>query len=1525
MKKLLLLALVSLFINATGQQTVLFHENFDLPSGPDSVSSGYTGSPNINKWNDTTFLSTSPTQSYHASGTVSGTQVYFETQSFSTIGANAVYLSFNHIAKIYFLNSCKVYFSINNGANWNQVTSSNYLGNSVNFISQSEFSEASYFPQGNLWQFQTNSTPQPSWWISELFDISSLVQSTSGTGYPQVKLRFVAQFTNTPVTGFQAGWFIDDIKVIGAPCEIEEPKISFITVGSSCTAKLLSGSYEYSPTFSRQSQFNITDNVQVDSVRVVEIVNSGSPQYTRLTNPGNIYTHQFSGYALNDTVKWAVEAYDTCGNIGRFPSTGYYTFNLENPIQKCDGGTCAESHNLIDSFPWKQDFDGPGWIAGNGSHGSNRGSYPLDEFYEFSPSINSLQGWSVNDGTTSTVATGPVGDHTTGTGKYLYSEFTNIIGPSLAFFTLPCIDIRDSSHLVFSFYYHMYGSDIDKIRVDIDTTPGMTPDWNIELKILREQQSSGNDVWKKATINLEPFRGKIVKLRIMGQGLDINQGVADIAIDDIEIVAAPPSDVALFSLMSPDNEPCKGSTGLPVTIALANKGHEALPTIPVAYQLNNGTIVRDTIINTTAGLTDTLTFSFAQNLSFNPAVAHTFKVWSELSGDADLSSDTLVLNIPILNDRFINIFPYFENFEQSAVSSNGIGNLNTTKWTGGSFDTTQPAWFVVSGNFSNAIYGPPAALGINKKALTLKTSPQSPTANAFLISGCIDLTNVANPQLAFQYHMNSSNQFEIMVREEGGQWNIFSMPNPPGNVFKELMQGFRLDLSAYGGKKIRIAFRGFPGNDYSGTIDDILISQKPNTDLALRYVELDRFNEGQTSYAAPKVHFTSWGLRNSSLSYYSKLHVKLINKCDPIAPAIFGKSDSTLLWSIQYNPDGTINYPALKFSQNIPAGEYQAKYWLETVGDALHVNDTAYQDVVCQPIAALPYFNDFEACETDVYLRGKNNQWEVAEPLKPGFTSAHSGVRAAITNADTNTAIAPGTGIEVLELPGMLGLDTLYDAELRLWHNFDFGSNGAYGVVQILDGQFYKDMYNPIILGVNWRNLWSPVNNPNFNYGITGSSNGWVYSSYPLGEFKDTGIKYIRFLTFANGVPGWAVDDIEVFVPPQNSGSPRYLSFTSNAPKAGNNAVAIKIRNTAAAPLDEVVVFIKESGNTLLQEKLTFTSPIPGGNTRTVSLSQPLPLNTNMSELLIYTQRPNNAQDAVPTDDTLKLALQFLPEVDSLPQCFDFENSNSLLAFDPNIGGFDTTWMRGVPAKNVINTAYSGTNAWFTAQGDYSRLLNKFLYTPFYDISDNSCYRLSFWQNFDTEKNFDGGNVEFSLDSGLTWQTLGTYSSTDSLWYNTQYVQSLDLVKPGFSGSSAGWQLAQNEFKAFGNPATIQFRFRFASNADISGEGWAIDDVCLEPIIGGCQTIGLDVEPTSVALASLYPVPAKTAITLSTSFKGTHNLAIYDQRGALLKRWSEELSSDVVSKINIEKLPAGVYWLQIENEAEPIILKFIRN
>ncbi|MFZ1703624.1 MAG: T9SS type A sorting domain-containing protein [Saprospiraceae bacterium] len=136
--------------------------------------------------------------------------------------------------------------------------------------------------------------------------------------------------------------------------------------------------------------------------------------------------------------------------------------------------------------------------------------------------------WIVWQGKTATENTGP-DDDISGGQKYIYSESQ----PDLCGFGLQtslisgCMDIKSNADgCDFSFYYHMKGSGIGTLLLDISLDNGLT--WN---NLWQKSGHQGNE-WLRALISLLPYHNQSAIFKFTSVGLDDILG--DIALDQLE-------------------------------------------------------------------------------------------------------------------------------------------------------------------------------------------------------------------------------------------------------------------------------------------------------------------------------------------------------------------------------------------------------------------------------------------------------------------------------------------------------------------------------------------------------------------------------------------------------------------------------------------------------------------------------------------------------------------------------------------------------------------------------------------------------------------------------------------------------------------------------------------------------------------------------------------------------------------------------------------------------------------------------
>jgi len=652
-------------LSSTAQKNILFHENFDPPSGPDSAIT-YTLNGATNLWSINNSLSVSTPNSYK--GQVergNGFQVVFQTDTFSTKNTPYVFLNFNHICKIYSTNQGRMQIWNNVSGVWQDITGTNtsYLGNAGNYNNLNYFNETSYANDNDAWDLSNNSTPTNSWWRLEQFDISDLAHDPSINGYDSVCIRFIAGYIFSPPTILRDGWYIDDVTVIGSSCEQYPPKLSFDLNSGLCYQNqpqggiLKNSSDSYTIGISAYDSI-ITSSSGIDSISIFYRINNGAWQSSNMSLLSSTnYDYTLPNIFLHDTVDYYIKAWDlACPNIAREPkdsaTTHYYRFYIIDNINgnKCGSSLCAQSSlGIISQFPWVEDFEAPSFKAGSGSGdaGNNhRGDFPNaqngNNFWSVQPN-ESVVGfaWSVRKGFTGTVSTGPSDDHTANGDQYIYAESSLGVPPVTTSVITPCIDLRNDSNMLFEFYYHKFGSSIGNIRIDIDTGSTSTK-WHINyFRVVGEKQKSSFDPWKKAVISLKDFSGQVIKIRLVASKNSFND-LGDIAVDDLSIYKAKAFDARVDEILNPLFPSCALTSNCQsLKISVQNSGHESITNIPCAYQIDGGSIILDTIYgNFSSG--DSSSLRFSNPLNINISQKHLIKVWVDLPNDQDRSNDTIL-------------------------------------------------------------------------------------------------------------------------------------------------------------------------------------------------------------------------------------------------------------------------------------------------------------------------------------------------------------------------------------------------------------------------------------------------------------------------------------------------------------------------------------------------------------------------------------------------------------------------------------------------------------------------------------------------------------------------------------------------------------------------------------------------------------------------------------------------------------------------------------------------------------------
>ena len=522
-------------------------------------------------------------------------------------------------------------------------------------------------------------------------------------------------------------------------------------------------------------------------------------RYWPFSNPTNktflnINTNPYTLSGLNPSTSYVVQVRDSCGpNDVSF----WKTF----PAVKTNCATV--------SAPWSENFDSPDWVVP-----AFTGAGSVDTCY--TRNWNNNMTWEPGPPSFISTFTGPSADHTTGNGKFIFSD-VNLFGafPDTAIITTPPIDLSPLNIPEFSFWYHMFGTSIGSLKVQVSTNGGSS--FTDVVTITGQQQSSNNDPWKEQIVNMSSYANSTVVIRFLS--IQQNFGFqGDVAIDDLDIHEQP-------SCPKPSNLQVLARSFDRITLGWNSGGASnwQIEFGPVGFTPGSGTLLNvSSNPFTISGLSTQTAYDFVVRDSCG---VNDLSLWSETITGVTLCG--------------VQAAPYSKAFDgpqfNRGTFNNDPGTIDTC-WSrdvsGNFFVKTGPAFFTFgSGAATDHTTG-----GASGKYLyserTFFTANQD---TAQVISPPVDLSSLTTPELRFWYHMFGAdiNSMLVYVSNDFGlnftqvYTRVGQFQSSDADAWKEAI----VSLSSYQNDTILVMFKmvdqgtGFNSNV---CIDDFSIDEAPS-------------------------------------------------------------------------------------------------------------------------------------------------------------------------------------------------------------------------------------------------------------------------------------------------------------------------------------------------------------------------------------------------------------------------------------------------------------------------------------------------------------------------------------------------------------------------------------------------------------------------------------------------------------------------------------------------------------------------
>ena len=251
-------------------------------------------------------------------------------------------------------------------------------------------------------------------------------------------------------------------------------------------------------------------NLGTDTVNSFEMcyqVNSETP-VCRVVNSGQLLPSTRVSYSFPDRINLSAP--------GSYSIKAYV--NYANDSTKANDTVRTRFDNLTTPFPYKEDFDS----IQNSNYVLNWQAVNLSPY-----------SWQTNQGNTPSFSTGPAADASGLTnGIYLYTESdaNSNTGMEATIENINCFNFQGIQNHVFQYYYHMYGSTIDRLYLRAYTET----DTIVLDSIIGEQQTSASDAWRRSEISLDTLSNK-KQVRFAFTAIRGSGDQSDIAIDRILI------------------------------------------------------------------------------------------------------------------------------------------------------------------------------------------------------------------------------------------------------------------------------------------------------------------------------------------------------------------------------------------------------------------------------------------------------------------------------------------------------------------------------------------------------------------------------------------------------------------------------------------------------------------------------------------------------------------------------------------------------------------------------------------------------------------------------------------------------------------------------------------------------------------------------------------------------------------------------------------------------------------------------
>ncbi len=270
---------------------------------------------------------------------------------------------------------------------------------------------------------------------------------------------------------------------------------------------------------------------------------------------------------------------------------------------------------------------------------------------------------------------------------------------------------------------------------------------------------------------------------------------------------------------------------------------------------------------------------------------------------------------------------------------------------------------------------------------------------------------------------------------------------------------------------------------------------------------------------------------------------------------------------------------------------------------------------------------------------------------------------------------------------------------------------------------------------------------------------------------------------------------------------------------------------------------------------------------------------------------------------------------------------NAILIDIDTVGS--NVWQIGTPQKIIFDRASTLPNAIVTDTINFypSNDTSRFIAKIWLNFSNWGIFALQWKQKLDLDTAFDGGIIEYSIDTGKTWVNVFNNPFVYSFYgFQTANQNTLAGGEYAFSGTDSTWRdiwlcFDLSWLQQFQWNDTVLFRFTFLSDSvNNNKEGWMIDNM-----LSHITLIHTIKETEQDKYLNVYPNPASNIVHIQAEkimdFHIIELMELVDPLGRVVDMWT-----NIPTKFwfDASKYNDGLYFLKVKtnlkSENIPIVI-----